>query len=187
MTQQATTDLNGDATDPKGTARGARALVGVDTGGTFTDLVHWDGERLVQCKVLSTPDDPSRAILQGLERLGLADAPIQLVHGTTVGTNAVLERKGVDVAYVTSEGFADVLTLARQNRDEVYALEPAPAPVPVPESHCLEVTTRCDAQGSLLARADDAALAALAKQLAALDGCDRFHWPSSLSSDHDTS
>jgi len=140
-------------------------LVGVDTGGTFTDLVVWDGERLRHDKVLSTPGDPSQAIIEGLDRLGVRGLRLQLIHGTTVGTNAVLEGKGVRVAYVTSKGFADVLTLARQNRREVYALEQAIEQPPVPPGLCLEVGTRIDAQGELLERASDEALEALAARV----------------------
>ena len=119
-------------------------LVGVDTGGTFTDVVAWQDGRLRHGKVLSTPEDPSRAIVEGLRRMGLAEEPMLMVHGTTVGTNAVLEGKGARVAYVTSEGFGDVLTLARQARREVYALEQPATPPPVPADRCLEVRTRFD-------------------------------------------
>jgi N-methylhydantoinase A len=147
--------------------RSRPALVGVDTGGTFTDLVAWREGRLSHEKVLSTPDDPSRAIIEGIERLGLGDSPVQVIHGTTVGTNAVLEGKGVRVAYVTSAGFADVLTLARQNRRAVYRLEqPFEAP-PVPPERCFEVSTRCTAGGELLARAGDDELQSLAAAIEA--------------------
>ena len=64
-------------------------LAGIDTGGTFTDVVVLKGGQLRHCKVLSTPDDPSRSIREGLERMGVADNKLQIVHGTTVGTNAV--------------------------------------------------------------------------------------------------
>ena len=103
-------------------AQPEKMLVGIDTGGTFTDVVLLAGEHSRHCKVLSTPDDPSRAIHEGLERLGVADRPLHIIHGTTVGTNAVLEGKGARVAYVTSAGFADVLTLGRQDREHVYRL-----------------------------------------------------------------
>ena len=143
-------------------------LVGIDTGGTFTDFVVRDGAGLRFAKVLSTPDDPSRAIAEGLSRLGLDEAALRIVHGTTVGTNAVLEGKGARVAYVTSRGFRDVLTLGRQARDEVYALrQPAVAP-PVPEDHCLEVSSRVHADGSIDTPSDGAGLAALAQAVASL-------------------
>jgi N-methylhydantoinase A len=144
-------------------------LAGIDTGGTFTDVVVLDGGGLRHCKVLSTPDDPSRAIFEGLDRLGLADKDIRIIHGTTVGTNAVLENKGARVAYVTSEGFADVLTLGRQNREQVYSLRQPPVAPPVPSSRCLQVSTRIAADGSLLQRAGQASLEALREQLEALD------------------
>jgi N-methylhydantoinase A len=141
-------------------------LLGIDTGGTFTDLVLLDEEGgLRQCKVLSTPDDPSRAIGEGLRRLGLDEAPVRITHGTTVGTNAVLEGKGSRVAYVTSRGFADVLALGRQQRREIYRLCQPPVAAPVPEERCLEIATRAAADGELLERADDAELEALRGRL----------------------
>ena len=123
-------------------------LAGIDTGGTFTDVVVLAGGRLRHCKVLSTPADPSQAIFEGLDRLGVADRALQIIHGTTVGTNAVLEGKGARVAYVTSEGFADVLTLARQNREHVYDLDQPEVEPPVPRELCLEVPTRIGADGT---------------------------------------
>ena len=74
--------------------------IGVDTGGTFTDFVLWDGERIRSRKVRSTPDDPSRAIFEGLAGL----EPEEVVHGSTVATNALLERKGVRTAFVNHRG-----------------------------------------------------------------------------------
>jgi len=85
--------------------------IGVDTGGTFTDFVALIDGQLRTAKVLSTPDDPSRAITEGLKELGLESVDVDLVHGTTVGTNAVLEGKGAKVAFVTSTGFGDMLGL----------------------------------------------------------------------------
>ena len=90
--------------------------IGVDTGGTFTDFLVWDGERYFTRKVRSTPDDPARAILEGLRDL----APSEVVHGSTVATNALLERKGARTAFVTTEGFEDILLIGRQNRPELY-------------------------------------------------------------------
>jgi len=147
---------------------GVPIIAGIDTGGTFTDVVALVGGRMRHCKVLSTPEDPSRAIREGLERLGLADRVRHVIHGTTVGTNAVLEGKGARAAYVTSAGFADVLTLGRQNREAVYRLEQPEVPPPVPADHCLEVSTRIAADGALLAEASDSELEALAVRLAGL-------------------
>ncbi|MEQ9618055.1 MAG: hydantoinase/oxoprolinase family protein [Deltaproteobacteria bacterium] len=95
--------------------------VGIDTGGTFTDFVFFDGIRLFTHKISSTPDDPSRAIMEGLnEALGAVLKDVEIVHGTTVATNALLERKGARIALVTTEGFEDLIEIGRQNRGELY-------------------------------------------------------------------
>jgi len=90
--------------------------VGVDTGGTFTDFVLWDGKGWKFLKLPSTPRNPALAVLKGLEELR-GEAPILLLHGTTVATNALLERKGAKTAFVTNAGFEDLLEIGRQNRD----------------------------------------------------------------------
>ncbi|MGD2056829.1 MAG: hydantoinase/oxoprolinase family protein [Gammaproteobacteria bacterium] len=122
-------------------------LLGVDTGGTFTDFVLFDGRALRVHKVLSTPPAPEQAILQGIADLGLSMEGLQLVHGSTVATNAVLERKGVRTAYITNAGLRDVLTIGRQARRELYNLQPEPQPPPVPRELCLEVGARLGADG----------------------------------------
>jgi N-methylhydantoinase A len=121
--------------------------------------------RLRHCKVLSTPSDPSQAIFEGLDRLGMSARDLHVIHGTTVGTNAVLEGKGASVAYVTSRGFADVLTLARQNREEVYSLRQPETESPVAAELCLEVSTRIAADGSVLNRASDEEIESLCARL----------------------
>ncbi|MDH5425928.1 MAG: hydantoinase/oxoprolinase family protein, partial [Gammaproteobacteria bacterium] len=78
--------------------------LGVDTGGTFTDFVFYDGVRLHTHKVLSTPAAPEKAILQGINELGLSDSSFKMVHGSTVATNAVLEGKGVKTVYIANKG-----------------------------------------------------------------------------------
>ena len=113
--------------------------LGIDTGGTFTDFVLFDGRSLRVHKVLSTPQAPEQAILRGIRDLGLALPGLQVVHGTTVATNAVLERKGVRTVYITNRGLRDVLTIGRQARAELYNLQPEPLPPPVPRELCLEV------------------------------------------------
>ncbi len=123
-------------------------LLGVDTGGTFTDFVCFDGTRVRIHKVLSTPGAPERAILQGIRELGLEGRPFYLVHGSTVATNAVLEGKGVRTAYITNYGLGDVLTLGRQARRELYNLQPQASEPPVPAELCLETGGRLGADGS---------------------------------------
>jgi len=107
--------------------------VGVDTGGTFTDFVFEKGGGLDLFKLPSTPSDPSLAIQQGLSRIcsetNTQLSEIEVVHGTTVGTNALLQRRGARTALVTTKGFEDVLVIGRQARPELYnlnAIKPAP-------------------------------------------------------------
>ncbi|MGI8684467.1 MAG: hydantoinase/oxoprolinase family protein [Acidimicrobiales bacterium] len=128
--------------------------VGVDTGGTYTDVVAGDG-RIV--KVLSTPDDPAEAVAGGLAALG-GDRPTLLAHGTTVATNALLEGKGATVALVTTAGLADVIEIARQDRPSLYdqwADRPEPL---VPRDLRLEVGGRLAADGSEVEAVDLAAV-----------------------------
>lgn len=140
--------------------------LGVDTGGTFTDFVLWHDGKLRVHKVLSTPDAPERAILQGLRDLGLEGGPdLAVIHGSTVATNAVLEGRGVRTAYVTNRGLADVLTIGRQARRELYNLQPAPTPVPVPPEACLETGGRLGADGSVVEELGDEDLEALAARV----------------------
>jgi len=93
--------------------------IAIDTGGTFTDCVWVERGRIRMLKVFSTPDDPSRAIAEALEKIGSRDSLI-LLHGTTVGTNTLLQRKGARVALVTTAGFEDVIEIGRQARPKLY-------------------------------------------------------------------
>jgi len=128
-------------------------LLGIDTGGTFTDFALVKNKQLTIHKVLSTPHAPEQAILQGIDELGLdarlAD-DLYIVHGSTVATNAVLEGKGVRTAYITNRGLRDILTLGRQARPELYNLQPQPVLPPVPRELCLETGGRIDANAELL-------------------------------------
>jgi len=127
--------------------RQPQAWLGVDTGGTFTDFVLFDGQSLRVHKVLSTPDAPERAILQGIREMGVSTAGLQVVHGSTVATNAILERKGVRTLYIANRGLGDLLTIGRQARRELYNLQPQPLPPPVPREYCVEVSARVAADG----------------------------------------
>ncbi len=138
-------------------------LLGVDTGGTFTDFVLFEAGRLRIHKVLSTPRAPEEAILQGIGELGLEPDRLALVHGSTVATNAVLEGKGAETLYIGNRGLADLLSIGRQARRELYDLTPGPAPVPVPPERCLETGGRLGADGSLVEPLTEADLARLAE------------------------
>ncbi|HYB98240.1 MAG TPA: hydantoinase/oxoprolinase family protein [Candidatus Limnocylindrales bacterium] len=105
-------------------ARPRLLVIGVDTGGTFTDIVYRDGTRGGRLKLLSTPQDPAEAVLEGLRRLFGQRRPDLLTYGTTVATNAMLERRGARTALVTTAGFEDVLEIGRQARPDLYDLEP---------------------------------------------------------------
>ena len=135
--------------------------VGVDTGGTFTDLVTATGEVV---KVLSTPDDPARAIgaAVGAATAAADDRPALLSHGTTIATNALLERRGATVALVTTEGLRDVVEIGRQDRPSLYdQLASRPEPL-VARRHRYEVAGRLAADGQELAAVDPEALPTLA-------------------------
>lgn len=144
-------------------------LVGVDIGGTFTDLVlSVDGDLTIH-KLLSTPDNPARAMLAGLEAItpGGLEALIAVAHGTTVATNAILERKGARTALITTQGFRDVLFIGRQNRPVLYALHPTLPPPLIPRALCFEVPERLDHTGAVLTPLDLDALDAVLDDLAA--------------------
>jgi len=107
-------------------------LIGIDTGGTFTDFVLWQDGALRAHKVLSTPQAPEAALLQGIRELGLDAAGLRIIHGSTVATNTALEGKGVRTLYVVNRGLGDLLTIGRQAREDLYDLQlPARYP-PVP-------------------------------------------------------
>ena len=130
---------------------------GVDIGGTFTDLVCYDGDgrQLEIHKLLSDPQRPERSMLAGLETIatgGIA-ALEQVAHGSTVATNAILERKGARTALLTSAGFRDLLFIGRQDRPVLYDIHPRiPAPL-IPRERCYEVDERLDFRGESLAAA----------------------------------
>ena len=122
--------------------------VGVDTGGTFTDFVWEEDGELKTLKVPSTPGNPAKAILQGLERIGIK--PEVLIHGTTVATNAFLERKGEDFVLITTKGFEDVILIGRQTRPKVYDFfveKPKPF---VKEENIIGVDERLSAKGEVI-------------------------------------
>ncbi len=141
--------------------------LGVDTGGTFTDFVWIDRNGCLQIhKQLSTPHDPSQAILQGVDYLAIPETAV-VVHGSTVATNALLERKGARTALITTKGFADVLAIGRQHRPDIYALVPQKPDPLVPHKWRFQVNERVTAQGDILTRLDPTTLQSILEQIAA--------------------
>jgi N-methylhydantoinase A len=134
--------------------------LGIDIGGTFTDFVvfHPQSGQVETFKLLSSPHDPAEAVLAGLQRVDLTEDSdhIEIVHGTTVATNALLERKGARTALVTTRGFADVLQIGRQNRPELYNLSYSPPPPLIPSELRFEVDERIDHTGQVLIPLDPA-------------------------------
>jgi N-methylhydantoinase A len=146
-----------------------RVRVGVDTGGTFTDFVFEADDGLRLFKIASTPADPSLAITAGLKRIaqetGARLREIEVIHGTTVGTNALLERRGAKTALVTTRGFEDVLAIGRQARPALYDLNATrPAPI-VPDQLRFGVRERITASGEVLESLNEEELVALVRRL----------------------
>ncbi|HLX40390.1 MAG TPA: hydantoinase/oxoprolinase family protein, partial [Ktedonobacteraceae bacterium] len=145
--------------------QGEQTLVGVDTGGTFTDIVLLHEGEIRIHKVLSTPDDPSSAILRGLADLGVAQKLDVLVHGSTVATNAVLEHKGAVTGLITTAGFRDVLEIGRQTRPKLYDINVQRVPPLVPRSLRLEVNERLNERGEVLIELNETSLHAAIRTL----------------------
>src|SRR3954447_1718481 len=146
--------------------------VGLDIGGTFTDFVLYDAEqrRISLYKCLTTPDDPSIAALQGLATL-TAEAGItlgdvsEIVHGTTLVTNAIIERRGARLGLLTTQGFRDSLEMGTEQRYDIYDLFLSfPAPL-VPRRHRLEIGERLDRDGRVVAALDAGEVRAAARRL----------------------
>jgi N-methylhydantoinase A len=132
--------------------------IGIDIGGTFTDFVVHSSEdgTLDTFKLLSTPNDPAEAVLQGLKKIFTTYETQQatVIHGSTVATNTLLERKGARTAFVATRGFRDLLQIGRQNRPALYDLFADPAPPLVPPELRYEVNERVDKTGTVLQALD---------------------------------
>src|SRR5437870_3708792 len=123
--------------------------IAIDTGGTFTDCVYLrDGVPWV-LKVMSTPHDPAQSVLSAIQQIAGQEAA-EVRHGTTIGTNALLERKGARVAFVTSQGFEDTIAIGRQARQHLYDWMATPAPCLVPANLRFGVRERVGAEGDIL-------------------------------------
>ena len=143
-----------------------RYRIGVDIGGTFTDgtLVDSATGKVTTSKVLSTPSNPASGFISAVEKLLASDDSVNpeavehVVHATTVATNAIIEGKTANTAFVTTEGFRDMLEIARQIRPSLYDLQfEKPAPL-VPRQLCFEVTERLDAKGEVVTPLDEQSL-----------------------------
>ena len=145
--------------------------IGVDIGGTFTDLVMIDSEgQLVNEKVLTTPHDPSEGVLTGVSQItqknGVLPAQVEnIIHGTTLVANALIERKGVVTALLTTQGFRDVLQIAREWRYDIYDLFLTPVEPLVPRSLRFEVNERVAFDGTVIVPLDLEALEPIARQI----------------------
>src|SRR3954465_13022303 len=139
--------------------------VAIDTGGTFTDCVWVERGHVRMLKVFSTPPDPSQAILEALKKIGPRSGTV-LVHGTTVGTNTLLQRKGARIALVTTAGFEDAIEIARQHRPRLYDFFFERTPPLVAAEMRFGVDERVSAAGEVLRRPDAGALSLLTEKLA---------------------
>jgi N-methylhydantoinase A/oxoprolinase/acetone carboxylase beta subunit len=139
--------------------------LGIDTGGTFTDVLRLDEHGIKVHKVRSTPDDPSQAIFAGIAELITSADQAEIIHGSTVATNALLERKGARVALVTTRGFEDVLKIGRQTRAELYNFMVKARRPLIAEVLTFGVNERLNADGSILEPLHEFAITGLIEAL----------------------
>ncbi len=152
-------------------AKGGTARLAVDIGGTFTDIVLLDGERRFVSKVLTTPRAPEEAVIDGtqsaLAAAGLAFADIGLfVHGTTLATNAIIERKGSKTALIATDGFRDVIEIADESRFDQYDINIVKTPPLVPRELRFTIPERLDVHGAIRRPLDEGAVRDVAKRIA---------------------
>jgi N-methylhydantoinase A len=140
--------------------------IAIDSGGTFTDCVYLENGEIRVVKLFSTPEDPARAVLQCVAQAGSQDTVPDVRHGTTVGTNAMLERKGARVAFVTTAGFEDTIAIGRQARTSLYDWFRSPMPCVVPRELRFGVEERTASNGDILSTPSPESLKALADAIA---------------------
>jgi N-methylhydantoinase A len=143
--------------------------IAIDSGGTFTDCVSFEQGKLQVTKLFSTPANPGEAILAAIQQASPSTASISVRHGTTVGTNALLERKGARVAFVTTAGFEDTISIGRQARQSLYDWFLSPPPCIVPAALRFGVPERTSAQGEILRTPSQTELEQLRKAIANSD------------------
>ena len=149
------------------------ARLGVDIGGTFTDVALEMGEKRWSAKILTTPEAPERAVIDVIRRVlaeaGLRPADLSIIiHGTTLATNAIIERKGAKTALLTTEGFRDTIEIRHENRFEQYDVNIDLPPPLVPRRLRFPVKERVDARGRVLVPLDEDGVSSLTERLAAL-------------------
>ncbi len=143
--------------------------VAIDTGGTFTDCVYLQDGKFVVLKVFSTPQDPGQAVLNGLRQIAATGSKVVVRHGTTVGTNAMLERKGARVAFVTTRGFEDTIAIGRQARPKLYDwFQQAPECL-VPKQLRFGIQERTSSEREIVRAVDPAELEELVSQIRTAD------------------
>ncbi len=140
--------------------------IAIDSGGTFTDCVWLDGSTLRILKVFSTPMDPSQAIAEAVEKIAPPGAGVTILHGTTVGTNTLLQRKGARVAFITTRGFEDSIEIGRQNRPRLYDFFFEKDPPLAARELRFGVNERVAADGTVLREAGPADLESLVTAVA---------------------
>ena len=150
-----------------------KCRIGIDVGGTFTDIVAVSEAGTVTfAKATSTPSDPSIGVMNAVERLAdelgissknLLSKTESIVHGTTVATNAALQGRGVETAYITNRGIADVLRIGRQTRSKLYDLRASKLEPPIKQSLTFEVDARLDANGNEVTALNESQLTQLKK------------------------
>ncbi|MEO0479147.1 MAG: hydantoinase/oxoprolinase family protein [Planctomycetota bacterium] len=141
--------------------------IGIDTGGTFTDAVVVERGRARTLKVPSTPSHPGRAVVVAANRLRGDGRTVDVVHGTTVGLNALLQGRAERTALIVNDGFRDLVEIGRQERPHLYALEPERKAFPVPRSARFTLNVRRDAEGRSLIRLDDEEIGSVAERIGA--------------------
>ena len=136
--------------------------IAIDSGGTFTDVIALSSDKIEVFKVPSTPKTPENAVVNSINILGGGK---EIFHGTTVATNAILERKGANVLLITTKGFKDVIEIGRQNRNDIYALYPKrPEPLVIP-SNRIEINERISPDGNILRKIEPEDLGKLVERI----------------------
>ncbi len=142
-------------------------MIGVDTGGTFTDFIYREGGGKWRVeKILSTPHNPASAVIEGISRIAGGKQPLRVIHGSTVATNAILEKKGAKTALLTNRGFEDILVIGRQNRTRLYDLFYQKSPPLVKDRYRIGIPGRMDCTGTEITPLDPSALAEAIRFLA---------------------